>query len=574
MKKGRSFRASIYILFTISILVPVLFISSLFSWHYARTYFNTNRQYINNTLYSVSMNMDTFMNELDNISLMPYLYDDIFTLMKTIKYGHYDESQSTYNTLESFYSLTFIKIIHTSSCDIRNIRYYPLSSSSDKCYEIDGNSSSLQTLTCEDYSGEDWFQKALLNADQYILTYDAGTNGILLSRGIKDVDTQKKIGVIRIDASFSQISSLLSKIAASDKSRVLLFDENNSMVYQSGTMDAETAQWLEENSGAGQNREYTVYYQNISDNNWRLVYLDSKSELFLTNAATWSIIFFIILIAVSIAFFVYYRYSTRMIQSVDAILFTMRRMQSGDLFYKSDVKMQGEFLQISEALNEMGNQLNDYIDREYKAKISQRNAEYTALQSQINPHFLCNALNGFIALNRMGEQKTLEQAISRLSQLFRYLSKNENFTTVEEEVGFVQKYIEIQQLRFEDMLYYSVNLEPDARKIRIPKLILQPIVENCIVHGLEPADHAVHIEISASIRNEKDGRQLLKIGIKDDGVGFDTQGKPSEKSVGLQNINERIHYFNESSTMTIDSDVGKGTVCTIAIYIDPNQSIS
>ncbi|OHE61655.1 MAG: hypothetical protein A2Y36_11110, partial [Treponema sp. GWA1_62_8] len=152
----------------------------------------------------------------------------------------------------------------------------------------------------------------------------------------------------------------------------------------------------------------------------------------------------------------------------------------------------------------------------YGELVELRNAEYLALQSQVQPHFLYNVLGGFAALNRLGERVPLENSIQALKKLLRYAVDHEDETTVEEELAFVESYFRLQKLRFQERLVWTIEATDAARALRIPKLVLQPLVENAVIHGIEEGDGSGFVAVAASVM---DGRLLLDV--RDDGAGFD-----------------------------------------------------
>ncbi|MQY76316.1 MAG: HAMP domain-containing protein [Spirochaeta sp.] len=146
----------------------------------------------------------------------------------------------------------------------------------------------------------------------------------------------------------------------------------------------------------------------------------------------------------------------------------------------------------------------------YNELLEKRKAEYMALQSQIQPHFLYNVLNGLIGLNRLGDKKSLEKAIFSLKDMLRYTLEQAEWTTVAEEFCFLEKYCALQKMRFRERLEVDIRHDPETADLKIPKLILQPLVENAVIHGIEPLGRKGNLSISASII-EKSGCPCLGI---------------------------------------------------------------
>lgn len=220
-------------------------------------------------------------------------------------------------------------------------------------------------------------------------------------------------------------------------------------------------------------------------------------------------------------------------------------------------------------------------------KMSKRQAQYLALQNQINPHFLYNTLESIRSEALIAQLDTVADMTETLARFFRYtISKVENFVSVEEELENCLMYFSIQQYRFGSRLSLEIECDPEEKEkiygCRLPKLTLQPILENSIVHGTECKIGTGHLVI----RLERTKEQLL-ICISDDGIGMDeatlerlnerlekstlTSGQQEEDGHGgiaLANVNNRIHMlFGEAYGMQIYSMLGKGTDVEIKLPI-------
>jgi len=203
----------------------------------------------------------------------------------------------------------------------------------------------------------------------------------------------------------------------------------------------------------------------------------------------------------------------------------------------------------------------------YKELLERREAEYEALQSQIQPHFLYNLLNGLIGLNRMGDRKSLEGALFSLKDMLRYTLEQNDWSTVAEELRFVSKYCELQQVRFQERLSVDIHCEEAAASFSIPKLILQPLVENAVIHGIEPLGGPGKLRVSAR-HIQKNGASGVGIVVIDNGVGFSVEDHPEDGRIGLRNVKERLLMAFPHALLKVDSEPGKGTRITMDIMKD------
>lgn len=204
----------------------------------------------------------------------------------------------------------------------------------------------------------------------------------------------------------------------------------------------------------------------------------------------------------------------------------------------------------------------------YAELVEERSAEYQALQSQVQPHFLYNVLGGFAALNRMGDRESLERSILALKDMLRYTLDHESIATVDDELIFITKYLELQKMRFQHRLKWEFSVDPDLRSMKIPKLIIQPLVENAIIHGIEPTGETGTILIKIKKTIDETGAWGL-IAIEDTGTGFSPL--MMKKGVGLSNVERRLHlcYSNQSehrkAELRILSEPGQG--CRIELQV-------
>ncbi|MGA2975244.1 MAG: histidine kinase [Spirochaetia bacterium] len=194
----------------------------------------------------------------------------------------------------------------------------------------------------------------------------------------------------------------------------------------------------------------------------------------------------------------------------------------------------------------------------YRELLEKREAEYRALQAQIQPHFLYNVLNGLVGLNRMGDARSLERALFSLKDMLRYILDKGRWTTVGEELDFVARYCELQQLRFAERLTVSISRDETVSSVRIPKLLLQPVVENAVIHGIEPLDRPGRLTVEACMGGQ-DGARTARITVTDDGAGFPPGAEGAAERIGLANVQERLRMAYPDSRFFIESSPGAGT---------------
>lgn len=560
-KNNLKFRKNIYILFIISILIPLFLISTFFSIYYNKQSMKHNQSQIETILSSTSKSFEMYFKQIEQIAFIPYLDKQIFNTISLMKNDFILNPPSYLNVSPDIdqYAKKMINLLYTSTDEIKSITFFPLNEDNSIGYEINRRSPEIQMIHYPEYHQQSWYKNAL-NRDTTIysplITSEQNNEEIFYaSREIKDFDTKKIIGVIRIEIYTDYIYSIIDTLSPTDRSFIAITSEQDELIYSSKPLDLRYLQSIQKQQ-----------YQAIPKSDWKLTYVQSSNDILFLNLSSFLFMLLLAILTIIIGFFIFRKQSLNMVESLSKIIDAIEHLKNGKLDYQCNIEKDDEFKTIALALNNMGSELSSHIDKEYKAVINQKNAEYIALASQINPHFLYNTLNGFIALNRMGERELLEKNILQLTQLFRYTCTRDILSDVKSEVEFVIQYLELQKFRLENQFDFQVFMEENTKDIVIPKLLIQPIIENSIIHGIDQTNLPMTISISTFIIDEPDLGPSLKLFIEDDGKGFDIQHiSYAEERVGLSNIADRIAYFNNQAIFDITSEINQGTLVTIII---------
>ncbi|HEY0429834.1 MAG TPA: histidine kinase [Pyrinomonadaceae bacterium] len=196
-------------------------------------------------------------------------------------------------------------------------------------------------------------------------------------------------------------------------------------------------------------------------------------------------------------------------------------------------------------------------------------AQLRALRAQINPHFLFNALTTIGYLIQTAPEKAFS-TLMKLTQLLRgILRAGGEFSTLGEEINLIENYLEIEKARFEERLSVKIEVPRDLQKTRVPALILQPLVENAIKHGISKAKSGGEVCIKAKLENEKD-TVFLRLSVFDSGAGVSEKAltEARESGLGLNNIEQRLRsYYGKTASLEIKSETGKGTTAEIKFPI-------
>lgn len=277
-------------------------------------------------------------------------------------------------------------------------------------------------------------------------------------------------------------------------------------------------------------------------------------------------------------------FSRRLTKPIRSMMEQMSQIESGNFKVKLSVESKDEIGILSSRFNQMSQELETYINKSYVAQVKQSEAEMTALKSQIYPHFLYNTLEIIRMTALENEDMKVSMMIEALSQQIHYIiGPVQDLVPLEAEVDIIKKYIYLLNCRISGKVQLTADLG-GLSKTMVPKLILQPIVENAYVHGLKPRGGSGHIMIDAVVEN-----QTLVISLMDNGVGMNEEtlerlrkllvsdeiGIKNEhnwQSIGLKNVHDRIRYlYGEDYGLEITSTVSVGTMVRMVMPWDGEE---
>ncbi|MDO4189120.1 MAG: sensor histidine kinase [Lachnospiraceae bacterium] len=321
----------------------------------------------------------------------------------------------------------------------------------------------------------------------------------------------------------------------------------------------------------------------VQDTMVEFIYYDiqevqGEREVYNARFTTFIAIVIIALIAIltAIVFFSFY-IPLSISRPIQRITEVTNKVASGNLSVRSDVFDGEETKRLSTSLNAMIDKINELLDQVTTEQIRLRKAEFELLQSQINPHFLYNTLDAIVWLAESGEKEKVVSTVSSLSNFFRAsLNQGKDIVTIKEDIGHVRSYLEIQQIRYQDILDYEINIPEEIYPYLIPKITIQPLVENALYHGIKNKRGKGKISITGSKQEDH-----VIISISDNGLGIteerlavvlnniNNRSESEKTTYGLYNVNERIRLdFGEEYGINIDSEYGKGTTVSVKLPLN------
>ena len=399
-------------------------------------------------------------------------------------------------------------------------------------------------------------------------------NRICVAKAILDFDTMKPAGYINIVYE----NSYLSDILADNSSK---YSGASYVVNTHGTiMVANKEGYVGENFPvklsdlrASNTSRYDMFSStqafyfvgNEMPNGWSLVQTVSVKEFNKEMNHLIVLAAGIVLLVLGISLgFVWY-VTSRIAYPAKELMESMKTLAKDNEYPRVKIVSNDEIGMIGLEYNKMAENIETLIEKVYKMELTQKQAELEFLQMQINPHFLYNALDtiSWMALAK-GNMDVSEMTIA-LAELLRATIKKESFITLREEMNTVKDYLLIQQERFGDKISAEYFVEEDAYSCMVPNFILQPVIENAIIHGLEPKIEKGKVSINISIQDE-----FLTFLVEDNGVGMDEteildlykkcRENNTKQSIGLKNVYRRLLLcYGEASMLKIESKKEQGT---------------
>lgn len=551
-------------IFIISILIPNIISMYIFLFFYENQMVLEKNTLINNNLSSIAFNISQYLIDIDNLASIACFDNSV--------------SASSKDSPNITYSPNLLNLLESSRKDILSL----IIINKNKSIIYSNVNQNVQLIKSFPFYNQTWYKNVINNntATIYIgihkptyFTYSSNTDVFSIVKSIKNPYDEEVSGVIIADTDARIFKTALGNLNLNNDSVGLILDEKGNILYSTNSITEYKLNKI--NNGYTYLKEdgnnYNIISKNIVPSYWKLVVIISDKELKSKVRLFYFYGMMLTLTGLVIMYIIYYFSSKNIISSFHNMVSVMKDVEKGNLKVKCPVSGNDEISILETTLNNMIERLDVTITKEYRLALEQQNANFNALQSQINPHFLYNTLNGFIGLNRLGERDSLEKAIFNLTKMLRYILEYKNSTTIGNEFEFIKEYCSLQKIRFSDRINVNVNYSEDIKDFKIPKLLVQPLVENSIIYGLEPLDRMCTITVNCLKITEEEFSYVM-ITIDDDGMGFDEnelKNKLTNKSsIGINNIIERLNFVYPGSYFSIKSEIMKGTHVLIKIKIE------
>ena len=410
---------------------------------------------------------------------------------------------------------------------------------------------------------------------------------------IMDNKTGESIGYVMIHINNRIFQNLLKNTNVSEAMKFVIINPNKTILYHENSDFISTqyrsdfiSRLLHQKSGKlfdlVDGRMNLIVFHQSDNTQWTIISNIPLEELYKDLSKLRFVIVFLILISIYISVVLSILFSNNITKPIFKLKRYMRIAEEGNFAKTIPVQSNDEIRELSQSFNHMIFKIDNLIQKNYKTEILKREAELNALQAQINPHFLYNTLQ---IMDLMAEQEgieTISTLCQNLSRIFRYsINQGKEIVEIARELEHAQNYIYIQKIRFLDKFDVVYKVDESLLKYKILKLIIQPLIENAILHGVENKQGKCIITIEIAKRED-----AVIIMVEDNGRGMDTEelerlnqslneeiihaeiSDGSRQSIGIKNVNSRIKlYFGESFGVVIQSALGIGTKAIVRIPV-------
>lgn len=438
---------------------------------------------------------------------------------------------------------------------------------------------------------ESWFRKARSTSGHLSISLPHVQNlykqqfrwVVTFSKSITILHNGKAVqGVLMMDVNFNRIDELSERISLGQKGYVYILDESAGNIVYHPQLELIYAKLKEENVELALKHTYGSFIDDSSDEakmisvqtignvGWKVVGVSYMDEVMMTSSEFNRSMSQLIIALVIIVFLLSSLVSRRISKPIKHLELSMKSVERGDFEWTASGEGPLEIKNLADRYNIMIGTIKQLMNRIVTEQESKRKYELEALQAQINPHFLYNTLNMVVRMVSKNKNEEVIKTITSLSKLFRIsIGKGKSIIMLSEEIEHARNYLIIQQMRFKNKFEFSFDVQEEVLSYVTLKLIIQPLIENALEHGIEPSVDKGHITISVRLNGSE-----IVIQVIDNGLGMSEEQlnrirtgtvlSSKGTGVGVTNVQERIRlYFGAAYGLRFESEQEVGTTVTI-----------
>ncbi len=437
---------------------------------------------------------------------------------------------------------------------------------------------SNQNLLVSEENNEDdpWYQKTI-NADGYWVYTGLHKESqivehpkvVSISRLIKDPQTQEPLGIIKVMYNRQSIYHLLNQKARTSNFSFLLTSDHGETMATSEHVEQGLGRVISQSENHDEvtfkDESYFITSSTSDETGWTVYAISNRNQLFQQLDSIKEIFLYLLIGTMVGSILLAYFVSSRLVRPLEHLKSSMSQLTTGEWKQIPNSNRKDEIGDLTYHYNDMLTRLDEYVTLLVQKEKQKKDLEYKSLQSQINPHFLFNTLNNIKWCVYLNQQELVNKMIDSLVYIFRFISKrSDDMIPLSEEEEFLHHYMQIMKIRFDGEFEMIWEIHDDVKDIEVPILLLQPLLENAIIHGMEKesADRLIWLRAYPKAHNR------VIIEVEDNGVGF-SEGRPQQKgvkfsSIGFENVKERVRLmYGDQGSITVQSKANEGTIVTL-----------
>lgn len=538
-----------------------------------------------NNLTLINKNIESYFKDINQVSLPNIKYDNIMNALL----GVTDELSA------EAYLEDYIRSMFYSRNDFEGICLYIVE---QNCYYYitrgDGMVLKVRKAYNTDIPNEDWYIRTIKSKNNVYIeslfmakkrTYSINQEKCFFAyhRAIKNIVDKKPYAILSFFCNYSTWNEIIRNTSLTDGEQLIFMGEDGSTFYSNNKDNYKyfnqpdfKARLQKQGTNMfdweSEDRSYLTIYNSSDSLKFRLVKLIPYKKIYSAAQTNRSLGIFVGCIILVISVILVVLSANAITKPVKKLTKKMNSFSEGKFDLEAKVEGNDEIAELTIQFNLMVAKINDLINEEYKTKIEEKNAILKALEAELNPHFLYNALQAISTTALKIEAFHISDMVDALASTFRYTINGKNLVRLENEIKYIDNYLIIQKARFGNRLTVTYEMDDSVLDVLIPKISIQILVENSIKHVLEKSFTSVAIIIKAYL----EGNDIL-ISVSDNGPGISPErfmqirfyldnesGQNENKAIGLKNLDTRLHLlYREKSSLNIESDSTGTTISFI-----------
>ena len=397
---------------------------------------------------------------------------------------------------------------------------------------------------------------------------------------IYDIKSEKLIGQVYMGLNYSLFQEMFVLSPTINNEKILIIDQNGDIVYNYpifmsfDSILKKYPQLITAGKSIIEGKAFDTDSLIISDTSrivgWRFIRIIDTKYITVDTQRTQRIFTYVFVISIIFSFIFSILMSHMLTKPIKLLFDACKRIESGDLSFRVSINSKDEMGQLGHTFNLVMDQINTNLERELVEQKRQNELKLEVLRSQINPHFLYNTLDSIKFLANLQEIHNIASMCSSLINLLKYNLSSNTLASLGEEVDSISNYVGIQKYRYGDIFEFRTEIAGGTENCIISRFVLQPLVENCLIHGFDNIESGGEIIIRSSLENESLCLEVMNNGNEISGETLDRinkgilgEDKPF-KNIGINNIRERIHLqFGDQATLVYSRKESGETVAIL-----------